>query len=154
MAEVMRFHIDAPVVICTLSATAATVLVAGVIPAVRVTRVALSSATKMGDRATVSTGASWFERGGVVMQVALALLLVTTASLLAGTFARLAAADPGIRPSDVYVSAIETRGTSLESAGIVPIHAAMLDRVRALPGVEHAGLATYVPVFRWATRHA
>jgi predicted permease len=154
MTEVLRFHVDAPVVICAVAAAAVTVITAGLLPAFRVTRVALTTVTRLGDRATAAGGGSRIERAGVIVQVALALLLVTTASLLTATLLKLSAVDPGLRAKDVYVSAIETRGTALEQAGIVPIHGDILARVRAIPGVEHAALATYVPFFggRRATR--
>jgi predicted permease len=154
MTEVLRFHVDAPVVICALTAAATTVIAAGLLPAFRVTRVALTTVTRLGDRITAAGGGSRLERAGVVVQVALALLLVTTASLLTATLLKLSAVDPGLHAGDVYVSSIETRGTAIEAGGMVPIHAGILERVRAIPGVEHAAMATYVPFFggRRATR--
>lgn len=154
MTEIVRFHVDTPVVLCTIAMSIAAVLLAGIVPALRATRVQIATVTKSGDRLTSDGRGFWLERAGVIVQVALAVLLVTTASLLAGTLSRLSAIDTGLRAQDVFVSAVETRGTSLEAAGIVPIHADMLARVRALPGVEHAAMATYVPFFggRRATR--
>jgi predicted permease len=147
MRDLLRFHVDTPVLFCTLAAAAITVLLAGVLPALRSTQLALAPTLKSGDRLANAGGGQWIERAGVSLQVALALLLVTSASLLAGTLNRLSAVDSGLRPEDVYVAAVETRGTSLEAGGIVPIHAAVLERVRAMPGVTKAGLATYVPFF-------
>src|SRR6185295_11968327 len=42
---------------------------------------------------------------------------------------------------------IETRGTSRERDGIVPLHEEILRRVRALPGVARAGMSTLAPQY-------
>jgi putative ABC transport system permease protein len=147
MTEVVRFHVDAPVMLCTIVTALLTVLLAGVVPAMHATQVEIASVTKAGDRITAATGGHRWERVGVRLQVALALLLLSTASLLAGTLSHLSAIDTGLRAQDVFVLAVETRGTSLEAAGIVPIHSDILERLHALPGVDHAAMATFVPFF-------
>ena len=147
MTDVVRFHVDTPVMLCTIVTALLTVVFAGVVPAMHATGVEIASVTKGGDRITAAPGGHQWERVGVSLQVALALLLLTAASLLAGTLSKLSAIDTGLRAQDVFVLAVETRGTSLEGAGIVPIHTDILERVRALPGVEHAAMATFVPFF-------
>jgi predicted permease len=147
LTEVVRFHVDTPVMLCTMATALLTVVMAGVGPAFNATGVEIGSVTKGGDRITAVTGSHRWERVGVRLQVALALLLLTTASLLSGTLSKLSSIDTGVRAEDVFVLAVETRGTSLEGAGIVPIHSDILDRVRALPGVDHAAMATFVPFF-------
>ena len=44
------------------------------------------------------------------------------------------------------IVSVETRGTSYERSGIVPLHEDILRRVRAVPGVERAGMTTVMPI--------
>ena len=77
-------------------------------------------------------------QGGLaVAEVGLALTLLIGAGLLVRSLWRLLDVDPGFDPHGVV--AVET---TLDS-GLAP---ELLERVRALPGVEHAGVASMLPL--------
>ena len=71
---------------------------------------------------------------------------MTAASLLVATLRNLAREDGGFASSGVTLVSVETRGTSYERSGIVPLHEDILRRVRAVPGVERAGMTTVMPI--------
>jgi predicted permease len=118
----------------------------GLVPAIRATRTNLSASLKAGGRGSVGTVGHLLDRGIVIAQLSFALLLVSAASLLVATLRNVAREDGGFANSGVTLVSIETRGTLYEQGGIVPIHAEMLRRVRAIPGVERAGMSTQTPI--------
>src|SRR4029434_5444727 len=91
-------------------------------------------------------GRRLLDRGVVVAQLSLALMLVSAASLLVTTLRNIARVDGGFSTSGVTLVSVETRGTPYQPAGIVPLHEEILRRVRAIPGVERAGMSTVSPI--------
>lgn len=93
--------------------------------------------------------------GLVVTQVALGVVLAAGAGLLATSLVRLRAVDPGFRaervtvaevPAPVTVADVGTpQGPGAGEARTRAFYDALLARVRALPGVQSAGLASVVP---------
>ena len=83
----------------------------------------------------------------VVTQVALALVLLIGSGLMVRSFQELRAVDPGFNPSGVI-----TFGLQLPTARYADADATtqffdeLLERVRALPGVESAGAITGLPL--------
>src|SRR5262249_43517265 len=78
-------------------------------------------------------------------QVALTLVLVCGAGLLGATVRNLRTVDPGLATDHLLMTSLETRATSFERDGIVPIHQDILERVRSVPGIRAARMATRVP---------
>jgi predicted permease len=89
-----------------------------------------------------------------VAQTALTLVLVTGAALLVATVRNLERDDGGYARSNVIVATVDTRGTAYEREGVLPIHADILRRVRALPWVTEAGMSSEVPLFGGMGRSA
>lgn len=108
----------------------------------------LSSSDLLGSR--VSVGAGGRRRGHavlVVAQVALALALAVWGGLLARSLDRLGASDPGVRPGNLVIGRIDlTPGRYQTDTEIWQAYRTMLEEVRALPGVESAGMAQQVPL--------
>ena len=82
----------------------------------------------------------------VVIQLALALLLVTAAGLFVQTLARLSTIDPGFRPDRILISSLggESRfatATEDERLQRAVRYRDLESRLRAIPGVEAAGLS-------------
>lgn len=82
----------------------------------------------------------------VVAQVGLALVLLVGAGLLLASFRRVLAIDPGFRPGGVLTARVALAGERYrdEAARQAFIRQA-LARIRALPGVTAAGVASGVP---------
>jgi putative ABC transport system permease protein len=120
----------------------------GVIPALRVVRTDLIAPLKQGGRRAAQGRRGWIDRGLVAVQMALALLLVTGASLLVETLRNLEHTDLGFDPTQRMAITVETRRTSYEHSGMTAqIAEQMLGRVRGLPGVQSAGFGSLVPIY-------
>src|SRR5205814_7881034 len=105
----------------------------GLWPALRATRRDVHDALKAGARGSRRGG--FLGRGFVAAQLALALVLVSSASLLVATLRNLTSQDIGVRVAHLSAVGVETRGTSFESSGIVPLHAGLLRAAQSAPGV-------------------
>ncbi len=139
-------RLDARVFLFTLGVTIAAVLVFGLLPALQVSRVDLVPALKAGGRGGPRPIASRTKSALVVLQIALALVLLTAAGLMIGSLARLWRVDPGFQPDHVAAMPVELSPTRY--AGEVAerqFQDRLLAAVRALPGVSHASLVTMLP---------
>jgi predicted permease len=122
-------------------------LVFGIVPALRVMRSDLVTPLKQSGRRAI-THRGTVTGGLVALQAALALLLVTGATLLVQTLRNLQHAEVGFDPRERLALVVETRHTSYARDGItVRMADEMLRRVRAIPGVRSAAFGTQVPLY-------
>ena len=131
-------------------ATLVTAFGFAVYPALRATR-GLAQSLRLDGRLSRTKGQGIVARGVVVAQVALAMVLVTAASLMAITLHNLRNVDGGFAVEGVLLASIETRGTPYEQRGSEPIHKPILDNIRAVPGVSAAAATTLMPMFGGST---
>jgi putative ABC transport system permease protein len=141
-------RIDARVFGFTLLLSLLTGIIFGLAPALQAAKVDLNEALKQsGGRVGTGLGHRRLRSALVVIEVALALVLLVGAGLLIQAFLRLRALDIGVNPKNVL-----TLRTSLprNKYGDLPKRDAFyrqtLERVRALPGVVSAGYTTAVPL--------
>ncbi|HEU4456154.1 MAG TPA: ABC transporter permease [Longimicrobium sp.] len=143
----LDLSIDGRVLGFTLAASIATGLLFGLAPAWRSTRVDPQAAMKgggeagHGGRPRLGVG-----RALVVGQVALSLVLVTAAGLLLGSFARLAALDPGFRREGVLLTTVRERGEPAPPEQAQARQREILERLRELPGVRAASASMITPI--------
>jgi len=83
----------------------------------------------------------------VVIQTALAVLLLAGAGLLMRSFVRLQAVDPGFDPNGVLTFGVSLPDAAYaESASRAEFGARLTERLEALPGVEAAGVVFGLPL--------
>ena len=83
----------------------------------------------------------------VISEFALALMLLVAAGLMVRTFAALEAVDPGFDPHNVVSMLVSVSGSREENPGRRGIfYRQLLERVRALPGVQAAGAINHLPL--------
>nr|MBA3641358.1 ABC transporter permease [Acidobacteriota bacterium] len=83
----------------------------------------------------------------IAAEVALALMLLTGGGLLLQTFMRLQAADLGFNPHNVLVGLVNPPRTSYDTmAKHRAFYDLVLEKARALPGVQKAALASVLPL--------
>jgi putative ABC transport system permease protein len=140
--------IDGPVLAFTFGVSLLAGILFGLVPALQATRVNLYEPLKEGT--TKSTGGRKMRLARyllVVSEVALALMLITSAVLLLKSFAGLTNREPGFRPDHVLslkISLPEARyGTP---AALDQLSRRMAEQVRGLPGVRSAAMATSLPL--------
>ncbi|MGE0161171.1 MAG: ABC transporter permease [Gemmatimonadales bacterium] len=137
--------LDGRVLLFTAGVTLATGLVFGLLPSWRASRSAVfSSIRSHGGR---HAGGRHLRNGLVVAEVATALVLLVGAGLLVRSFQRLAVVDLGFdQPEDVLTFRVAVPGSRYGPAARVAFFDALLDRVRAIPGVESAGAVNSLPL--------
>jgi predicted permease len=118
----------------------------GLAPALRATGTPPSAAMKAGKG---SAGAAW-ERFGprralVISQVALSLTLLVGALLFVRTFQNLVTMDVGFRQSGLLVAYLDLAPLNLPLKNRTSFKQDLLERVRAIPGVESAAETSVVP---------
>jgi predicted permease len=122
-------------------------LVVGLVPAFQTRNIDLAGALKVESSGVVGArGKAWMRSGLVVFQVCLSFVLLVGAALLLQSLQKIRTASPGFSTTNV----VQT-GVSLISAGYdVPragtFQKELIDRVRALPGVESAAFARVTPL--------
>ena len=118
-------------------------LIFGLIPAVQMARVDPLLALRSGVH-----GAGRSARGTRSMgsQVALALIVLTAAALFLRSFGETRATDPGFRRDGVLLAAYDLSARNPDWARSRTFAAALLARLRALPGVDAAAVASSVPL--------
>lgn len=82
----------------------------------------------------------------VVFQVALSLLVLIGAGLCVRSLLNLRRVDPGFEPSQVLLVSLDLGLNRYDPLPAESFYANLLERVRTLPGVESAGLASTTPL--------
>jgi predicted permease len=125
----------------TASLSLMTGILFGVAPALRITRIEPGVAMKSGAFAAGPGRRLTMGRTLVVVQVAFSLLLVSGAGLLARTLWNLLQMDLGFNREHVLTVRIDPRSAGFTAAQLPSLYAQMVERVRAVPGVQSAGIA-------------
>jgi predicted permease len=87
----------------------------------------------------------------VAGQVALSLVLLVSAGLLLQSLAHLYNVDPGFRPERVLTMAVSLAPTQYDTdAKRASFYTRLVERVEAIPGVEHASVTLTLPTTGWA----
>src|SRR5262249_51176912 len=95
-----------------------------------------------------SAARSRLRRVLVVAQVALTFVLLAGAGLLARSFARLLAVDPGFRPETAVAMDVSLSAPADEAGQrrVARFYQELIDRLSAIPGVSAAGAVTAMPL--------
>ena len=139
--------VDGRVLAFTLIVAMTTGILFGLAPAWRSTRIDPQTALKASGRGVVA-GQSRFTIGKVLVvgQIALSLVLVVAAGLLLGSFRKLTTLDPGFQREGVLLVRVGLRNAGYAEGEYGAVHADLLERFRALPGVVAAAAADITPI--------
>ena len=131
-------HIDTTALAFALALALLTSLLFGFAPALQLSKINLSDALKEGGR---TAGARNRLRSLlVVAEVALAMVLLVGGGLMIKSFWRLAHVKLGYEPAGVLTAKIDPAGTKYEEfAAVTAFYQELLERIRTIPGVTHAG---------------
>lgn len=140
--------LDATVVFFTIGLTVALALVIGLIPVANLRRLNLSQAFREDGRSgTASRGARALRRTLVAAQVAFAFMLLIGAGLLFASFQHVLAVQPGFEPSHVLTGIVNPPTARYKGDDEVrAFWTRLLTGVRALPGVQAAGITSTIPL--------
>jgi predicted permease len=91
-------------------------------------------------------------RAVLVAQVALSVVVLVAAGLLVHTLRNLERVDPGFDPRGVLTFRVDPTLNGYDEDRIRTLYAALLERLRALPGVEHASFSHHGLLYGWSSR--
>jgi putative ABC transport system permease protein len=132
----------------TLGISLLTGLVFGLVPALHASKPDFNESLKDGGKGT-SKGAQGnrLRSALVVIEVALALVLLTGAGLMIRSFLRLQEVNPGFNPDNLLTLRVQLPQSRYPDAEkIVPFYQQAIERIRALPGVQNAGAVSQLPL--------
>jgi putative ABC transport system permease protein len=141
-------NVDLSVLGVTLAVAVGTGIVFGLVPALASARPELTEALKEGGRSsTQSTRRNRLRNGLVIAEVALALVLLSSAGLLIKSFARLQNVNPGFNPRDALTFEVSLPKIQYpDDPSIVRFNQEAQRRIAALPGIHTAGFSTILPL--------
>ena len=144
----LSFGLDANVLIFTTALSMLTGLLFGLAPALQASRLDLAAAVKSGGAAGAEgTRRRWGLRSVlVVSQVALSLISLIGAGLFLMSLRNAQRADLGFAPSSLLTLTVDPGSGGYDEARGREYYRAMLERVRALPGVRSASIAEWLPL--------
>jgi putative ABC transport system permease protein len=148
LPRVEMVSIDGRVVIFLLGITVLTALVFGLTPAMQAAAGNLSVALKEGGRGdTDGMRRNRLRSFLVASEFALAFMLLIGAGLMVRSFYALQAVDTGFNPHGVSTMVASVAGTKEAEAGRRAVfYKQLLEKVKALPGVESAGAINHLPL--------
>lgn len=120
----------------------------GLAPALHSTKPDVQSELKEGGRSSSGGAAQNRLRGALaVAEISLALILLVGAGLMMKSLYRLLQVDPGFRPERVLTMGMDLRTQQYaKDPAVLNFWQQLLDRVRALPGVQSAAVGTAIPL--------
>jgi putative ABC transport system permease protein len=148
----LDLSLDGRVLVFTAVIAVLTGTLFGVLPALRSTRVSLSSAMK-GSQAEESEHGARFRPGKwiVASQVALSLVLLVTAGLFLRSFVKLITLDIGFDRDNVLLVSANLKTAKVPPDRYLATFEDLEKRLRSLPGVVSAGRSIMTPIsgFEW-----
>jgi predicted permease len=148
LPRIGNVELDSTVLWFTLAVAVFTGLLFGLAPAIHISRPRLHDAMKEAGR-----DASGGRRGQrmrsalVISEVGFSLLLVTGAGLTIRSFYRLLQVDPGFHTDHILTMRLTLPSVTYPTGPAVPqFFHQLLDRIRAMPGVESAGAVSQLPM--------
>jgi predicted permease len=123
----------------------ATAILFGVGPAWLSMRNNLASLLRAASRTTRSSGTA-SQRALVILQAAFSVVLLCAAGLLMRSLTNLQQQDFGFQTGDRYVIGIDPELAGYHSGQTDALYRKIQERLRAIPGAEHVGIATYAPM--------
>ena len=140
--------VDARVVLFAIGVAAVSAVLVSLLPAFRARRVSPGVVLKESTRSATAGPQRQRARSTlVVAQVALALVLVAGSTLMARSFAKLRAVQPGFDARGVLTMRVALPAATYPTpAARMRFYAGMLEQAQAIPGVESATLMDWLPL--------
>src|SRR5262249_38815997 len=104
-----------------------------------------ADALRSGTRGTAG-GASRLQRGLVVLQAALSLILLAGAGLFSQSLTRLRHTDLKLAAQNRYIVHINPQAAGYPQTQLEALYRLMEQRFHALPGVSKVGISSYTPM--------
>jgi putative ABC transport system permease protein len=140
-----RLSVNAPVVGFALLLSFLTAVAFSLLPALRASRVHPGKELS-GSRAADHAGTARLRSALVIGQIAFTVVLLSGSGLLLRSLGALRSSDLGFRPDHLLTAELQLPRGEYPPELAERFYATLLERVRALPGVEDAGLINQLPI--------
>jgi len=143
----MPGQIDGPVLGLSAAICLVVTLAVGLVPAFQTRHLALADTLKTEASAVMGArGRAWFRSSLVVLQVTLSFLLLVGAALLMQSLRKIRTTSPGFSSTNVFDTSVTLTTSGYDAQRAKTFQDELIQRVRALPGVEAAAYARAVPL--------
>ena len=144
--RILEVHLDAAALLFALGAATICGVVFGALPAFQASGVHGQQALVRGRGTGFASRSHRLRRGLMVVETALALVLLTGAGLMMRTLQELTQVETGFRPDHLLTTRFTLAGDEWTPEKRLPFYADLLSRLRALPGVTNAAFAFSLPI--------
>ncbi len=140
-----RLTLDWRVLLFSAAVTVAAAMTFGFAPALRGSKIAPQEGLRGAGRGVAGARSYWLQHSLIVIETALAVVLLTSGGLLLRTFQHLRNTDLGIRSESLltFESPLFRYGDFAKRDAFV---STVLERIRAIPGVLNAGATSQLPL--------
>jgi putative ABC transport system permease protein len=146
LPRIDEITIDGRVVAFTFGVSLLTGVLFGLAPAIHASKPDLNETLKeSGGRGNAGTGLHRFRNGLVIVEVALALVLLIGAGLLIKSFARLQEIRPGFEPGNLLTMMLSLPSKKYTGRKSSDFFNQLQERVESVPGVERAAFSYGLP---------
>ena len=122
-------------------------LLLGLVPAMQTSKIDLAGALKADSAGVVgSRGRAWVRSGLVVVQVSLSFVLLVGAGLLIQSLQKIRTSSPGFSTHGVMFTGIGLVSAAYDAQRAQNFQDQLIDRVKAMPGVESVVFARMTPL--------
>jgi putative ABC transport system permease protein len=143
-----QIHLDGGVLLFTTIVSVTVALAFGLVPAIQASRSDLRESLTESAGTTGGPGARRLLGSLVIVEVALALVLLVGAALMTRSFARLLQVDPGFESGHVVAAQVFLPTTKYrERPRIAQFYEDVVSRLQATPGIESASAVSVLPMF-------
>jgi len=142
---IQRITVDGPVLAFAVAVSLLTGLLFGLVPARRAGRLDVSGMLRDGARGGEDRERGRLRNALVVVEIALALVLLTGAGLLFNSFVRLQLVDPGFDPAGLVGIELSLEGERYTEETRAAFVQRVDERLENLPGVVGAAAAITIP---------
>jgi putative ABC transport system permease protein len=141
----VRLTLDGRVLAFSAAVAVAVALTAGLLPALQGSRISPQDGLREGGRGTTGSSRNWLQHSLILVELALAVVLLTSGGLLLQTFERLANTDLGLRAERLLTFEMPLFRYDDFPRRVAFVNT-QLERIRAVPGVLDAGAISRMPL--------
>jgi putative ABC transport system permease protein len=144
----LDFHVraDTNVLLFTAAITLLTILLSGLVPALRAMRTAPASSLRQAGGTSEATLRRLFGKSLVVAQVALSVVLLSAAGLFVRHLLHLRHLDLGFHPDHVLLVTLDPDRSGYDDQRLSLAYQRLLERLEAIPGVRSATICAPSPI--------
>ena len=140
-------QIDGRVLVLSAAISVVVTLAVGLVPAFQTRHLALADTLKTEASSVMGArGRAWFRSSLVVLQVTLSFILLVGATLLMQSLRKIRTTSPGFSTTRVLDTWIPLVAAGYDAPRAKTFQDELIQRIRALPGVEAAAYARIVPL--------